>query len=351
MSLANIIYHYSLLGPQVLLFCKIFLPNTPIVSSYHTNIAFYAKLFGFSMLHNPIWATHRLYHSPSKYILCPSHSTKSALGENGFELNKIIVWSRGVDRSLFTPSRRNELLRKSWINSTTTCINMPKFLSMSNLSSNNGRRKSYGILNNTPFINKDEGVAFGLSIPENKRILLYVGRISWEKNLRVLVEAFKRMNHEEYHLVVIGDGPAKVSLEAGLKHTGSVTFTGYLKGEQLAEAYASSDIFTFPSVSETFGQVVLEAQASGLPVVAMRSEGVKEIVSDGVSGILVDPTQDEERVIEEYQKAIIDISNDYKKYNSMSKHAVSISKQFTWEKAMGKCMDAYKAACHETQLS
>lgn len=301
------------------------------------------------MLHNPIWATHRLYHSPSKYILCPSHSTKSALGENGFELNKIIVWSRGVDRSLFTPSRRNELLRKSWISSTSTSVDMSKFLGMSNLQGNNGRRRSYGILNNAPFVFKDEGVAFGLSIPENKRVLLYVGRISWEKNLKVLAEAFKKMNHEEYHLVVIGDGPAKASLEAELKYTGSVTFTGYLKGEQLAEAYASCDIFTFPSVSETFGQVVLEAQSSGLPVVAMKSEGVKEIVSHEISGILVDPTQEEEKVIEEYQKAIIEIANNSNKYNSMSKNAISISKQFTWEKAMEKCMDAYRAACQESQ--
>lgn len=331
------------MGPQVLLFCKIFLPNVPIVSSYHTNIAFYAKMFGFSMLYSPIWATHRLYHGPSKYVLCPSQSTKNALAENGIDNDKILVWSRGVDSDMFHPLRRNQELRNKWIYS-----HKPKMLKTLDSKSSgmcssstvdvtlNHRKRSSS--------SRDEGVSFGLSFPEDKKIILYVGRISWEKNLTILVESFKQMNHEEFHLVVVGDGPAKQTIESELSKTGNATFTGYLKGEALAEAYASADIFAFPSVSETFGQVVLEAQASGLPVVAMEAEGVSEIVINGKTGLLVNPNNEEKTVIENYHDAIVSILGDPEKYNNMAKEALNRSKAFTWEAAMNTCVSAYENA-------
>lgn len=350
-------FFLSLLGPQILLACKFFLPNTPIVSSYHTNIAFYAKMFGFSMLYEPIWATHRLYHGSSKYVLCPSYSTREALAENGIPASKVLVWSRGVDNALFSPLKRNESLRKSWFCNTVKKINTPGPVSRalssttSSMSMNllSNRRSSSSSIN-TGELDKmikfeDEGVAFDNN--QDKVVLLYVGRISWEKNLRVLVESFKKMNHDEYHLVIVGDGPAKQTIQSQLESTGGVTFTGYLKGEHLAEAYASADIFAFPSVSETFGQVVLEAQASGLPVVGMQAEGVKEIVADGVSGILVNPNNDENKVIHDYHNAILQISSDYKTHNSMSKQALVRSQKFTWNAAMETCINAYKNAINQ----
>src|SRR5258708_15767577 len=95
------------------------------------------------------------------------------------------------------------------------------------------------------------------------------------------------MDHERCHLVIVGDGPALKEVQqelAGLP----VTFTGYLRGEQLAAAYASADVFAFPSRTETFGQVVLEAMASSLPVVGVRSDGVCDLVQDGTTGYLLD---------------------------------------------------------------
>jgi glycosyltransferase involved in cell wall biosynthesis len=88
--------------------------------------------------------------------------------------------------------------------------------------------------------------------------------------------------------VLVGDGPARASLQRAAER-GRVTFTGYLQGEQLATAYASADVFAFPSLTETFGQVVQEAMASGLPVVAFASQGVRDSVCDGVTGVLVPP--------------------------------------------------------------
>lgn len=296
-------------------------------------------MFGFSMLYEPIWATHRLYHGSSKYILCPSYSTREALAENGIPENKVLVWSRGVDNSFFTPLRRNEALRRNWINSSPKELKTPPRpiprMAKNLLDSRRGSASSSSSF-------EDEGVAFEHN--QDKVVILYVGRISWEKNLRILVESFKKMNHEEFHLVIVGDGPAKQTIQTQLEPTGGVTFTGYLKGESLAEAYASADIFAFPSVSETFGQVVLEAQASGLPVVGMQAEGVKEIVSDGVSGILVNPNNEEDKVIDDYHEAIVQISNDYQVHSSMAKQALARSHLFTWKAAMDTCLSAYKNA-------
>lgn len=335
----------------MLLACRIFLRDTPIVSSYHTNIAFYAKLFGFSLLYEPIWATHRLYHSPSKYVLCPSHSTKDALIENGIPESKVIVWSRGVDTSMFSPSQRNQDLRNSWIFSSQKekKTSTSQFRLRTKPNSQSNQSISTGISSSSNALNRDEGVAFGLSLPEDKVVILYVGRISWEKNLKVLVESFKKMNHEEFHLVIVGDGPAKQTIQNLLEPTGGVTFTGYLNGQKLAEAYASADIFAFPSVSETFGQVVLEAQASGLPVVAMQAEGVKEIVIDGISGVLVDPNNNESQVIDEYHNAIVQISSNGEIYKSMANQALCRSKTFTWDAAMNTCITTYKNAIHQTK--
>ena len=95
------------------------------------------------------------------------------------------------------------------------------------------------------------------------------------------------MDQEQCHLVFVGDGPALKEIQHEVADL-SVTFTGYLKGEQLASAYASADIFAFPSTSETFGQVVLEAMASGLPVVGVLSEGVCDLVQNEHTGLLLD---------------------------------------------------------------
>src|SRR4029078_2826194 len=124
---------------------------------------------------------------------------------------RVGVWPRGVDSSLFSPAKRSE----AW-------------------------RREVG------------GAA--------KKIVLYAGRLSYEKNLGVLADAFKSLEDPDARLVLVGDGPAREGLERSLAGR-AVTFTGYLTGEALATAYASADVLAFPSLTETFGQVVQEAMA------------------------------------------------------------------------------------------
>lgn len=330
----------NLLGPQMLVWCKLFLPHVPRIASYHTNIALYATMFGFSYLYEPIWATMRLYHGACRKTLCPSYSTKAALVANGIPAEKVGIWTRGVDMNMFTPNRRSQALREKWL-----CAGKSQTTLHGNSSTTSLLRRPS---------NEDEGVSFGLQNPDEKIIILYVGRISWEKNIQVLVEAYKQMNHEQVHLVIVGDGPAKGSIQGELR-SADVTFTGYLRGEELAEAYASADIFAFPSKSETFGQVVLEAQASALPCVIMDAEGVSEIVEGEVSGIITPlPTEPENADSVEVQEAfrtnVERLVDNPVMREKMSRSAVARAQKFSWYEAMQACVDAYADTIVEANL-
>lgn len=194
----------------------------PLVSSYHTNLAIYCGHFGVPFLTEPMWQYHRFIHNQCALTFCPSPSTARMLHLQGF--HHLRIWPRGVDTTLFRPERRSAEVRSSWL-----------------------REREW---------------------PQHKVVLLYVGRLSWEKNLRLLVQAYRGMDHQHCHLVIVGDGPARAEMQQELANL-PVTFMGYLRGEALAAAFASADVFAFPSHTETFGQVVLEAMASGLPIVGL----------------------------------------------------------------------------------
>jgi glycosyltransferase involved in cell wall biosynthesis len=126
----------------------------------------------------------------------------------------------------------------------------------------------------------------------SKTVVLYVGRISWEKNIRLLIEAFKLLPNSvraNAKLVFVGDGPARGDLtRLCQRYKLDAAFMGHQKGKRLAAMYASASVFAFPSFTETFGQVVLEALASGLPVVGLHAEGTSDLVSHGTTGLLLD---------------------------------------------------------------
>ncbi len=220
--------------------------SIPIVAGYHTNIANYMSHYGLGPLAPTAWKYRKFLHNQCDVTLCPSQSTAKVLEKQGFE--RIKIWPRGVDSVLFHPAKRSAEIRKSLGAEDDT----------------------------TP-------------------LLLYAGRLSHEKNISTLAEAFRIISagHPVCRLVVVGDGPARQDLEQSLAGL-PVTFTGYQRGEDLAVYYASCDIFIFPSTSETFGQVVQEAMASGLPVIGANAEGVCDIVRDGETGLLTAPQNAEE---------------------------------------------------------
>lgn len=213
----------------------------PMVASYHTHFDDYLDYYHLSFLKKWIWKYMEWFHRPFEKVYVPSKSTKDKLLAKHLH-SDIDIWGRGVDHHLFSPEKRTK----------------------------NYFKEKYDI--------------------QEKNIILYVGRVAPEKDIDVVLQAYQSLSDhlkKETHLVIIGDGPLYKSLSE--QYQENMTWTGFMKGEELAKAYASSDIFFFPSPTETFGNVVLEALASGLPVVGANEGGVKNLVNHGKTGYLGEP--------------------------------------------------------------
>jgi phosphatidylinositol alpha 1,6-mannosyltransferase len=207
-----------------------------LVGAYHTDFPAYSAHYGLGFLRDAAYAYLRWVHNSCALTLCPSRATLADLRSHGFR--RLRLWGRGVDTLRFHPRHRSGAWRSA------------------------------------------------IGVQQGERLLLYVGRLAPEKRLDLLAEAFATMPRTR--LVLVGDGPARPALTHRL-HGLPVHFAGYLHGDELATAYASADMFVFPSDTETFGQVIQEAMASGLPVVAARAGGAADLVQHGVTGALFDP--------------------------------------------------------------
>lgn len=208
----------------------------PVCSDFRTNFHAYSKHYGIGWLQRPIMGYLRKFHNRTQATMVPTEALRQELSTSGFL--RLSVVSRGVDVGLFNPKRRNEALRNQWGAS------------------------------------KDDFVA------------LYVGRLAPEKNLDVLVASFSsiKASRPSARFVVVGDGPARAELQQRMPYA---VFAGQRRGEDLAAHYASADLFIFPSLTETFGNVTVEAMASGLPVLAFDHAAASELITSGENGLLI----------------------------------------------------------------
>lgn len=212
----------------------------PLVGSYHTELGPYALHLTRDLVVAEAMGMYvDWFYGRCERVLAPTLGVADALVERGVT-SRTTVWSRGVDTDHFTPLRRRPSLRETLLDGGDT-------------------------------------------------LLLSVGRVSSEKRLDVLLAGFARARREHggLRLAIVGDGPLRAAL-AGAAPDG-VTFLGERTGAELADLYASADVFCFPSTTDTFGQVLLEAGASALPVVAAAAGGALELVRAGVTGLLVEP--------------------------------------------------------------
>ena len=209
----------------------------PIVASYHTDIPGFLTRWGYRSLCPLAWAYLRWLHNQAALNLAPSSITCRELEEQG--IRRVRMWSRGVDTQRFHPCHRDLQMRM---------------------------RLSGGQ-------------------PE-KNLLLYAGRLAPEKQVETLLPVLQ--SRPDLCLALVGDGPARDKLKSLFAGTSTV-FTGYLRGPELSQAYASADCFVFPSTTDTFGNVVLEAMASGLPVVAAAAGGPLDQIENGSNGLLFKP--------------------------------------------------------------
>jgi glycosyltransferase involved in cell wall biosynthesis len=263
--------------------------NLPISATYHTAFPQYtAYLTGDQNVAEIMWRYILWYYDQMDSIYVPSKETGKELIKRGIKASKIRTYPRGVDIESFGPQYRN-----GWF--------------------------------------KDN---FGL---DQCLKLLYVGRVSREKNLPVLVQAYREICRQRpnVHLVVVGDGPYLDEMQKELQDW-PVTFTGYLKGHDLAAAYASSDLFVFPSTTDTFGNVILEAQASGLPVIVTDQGGPKENMAPEKSGLVV-PGNDHNALC----NAVLLLIDDLKKLKKMSAQARLLMESRSFENAFAKQWKLY----------
>jgi glycosyltransferase involved in cell wall biosynthesis len=212
----------------------------PVVSGFHTNFQQYSGHYGFGLLSRLLTRYLRWFHNHSQLTLVPSASQRMELTRRGFE--RLELLSRGVDSRLFQPARRSASLRATW------------------------------------------------GAGDDDLVVLHVGRLAPEKNLGLLGSSFRNLQaahpQRRLKLVVVGDGPLRASLE---QQWPEAHFCGMQLGEALATHYASGDLFLFPSLSETFGNVVLEALASGLGVVAYDQAAAAQHIRHGHNGALAEP--------------------------------------------------------------
>jgi glycosyltransferase involved in cell wall biosynthesis len=207
----------------------------PVCSDFRTNFHAYSRHYGVAWLQRPIMVYLRKFHNRTAFTMVPTERLRLELARSGFE--RLVVVTRGVDTLLFDPARRSEALRQAW------------------------------------------------SLAPGGRAVLYVGRLAPEKNLGLLATAFRAMRQTDpsLRLVVVGDGPARRELAEALP---DAVFAGRRSGEDLAAHYASADLFVFPSLTETFGNVTTEAMASGLPVLAFDHAGAGQLITSGENGVL-----------------------------------------------------------------
>jgi glycosyltransferase involved in cell wall biosynthesis len=208
--------------------------NVPVIANYQTDLPAYTRTYGFGCLHSTFVGALRFIHNGSTLTLAPSRATLKELRSWGFK--RLRLWERGIDTQRFSPKRRSEAWRAKLLN---------------------GRDPS-------------------------RLLVLYVGRMAKEKHLETLIDIAR---DPDVALTLVGGGNYLPEVQSALAGT-DAHFTGYLIGNDLAAAYAAADVFVFPGPEETFGQVVLEAMASGLPVIVADRGGPATMVQDGYTGFV-----------------------------------------------------------------
>jgi glycosyltransferase involved in cell wall biosynthesis len=235
------------------------------------------------------------FHKTCKKIFVPSPTTLQLLKQHGF--TNLELWPRGVDCQLFHPYYKKN-----------------------------------------PFKNDYE--------LEDSYLLTYVGRLAPEKDLHTLLAIAKTIPQDmnrKIHWLIIGDGPLRKELEANAP--ANMTFTGYLSGKRLAQAYASSDLFVFPSPTETFGNVVLESLACGTPVIGAKSGGVQNIIEPGVTGLLCSPGNEQE-----FAHSILHLITNHPLRKQMGNSGRRYALTQSWERILNNLINQYNETIQKRDL-
>ncbi len=261
--------------------------DLPLVSSYHTHLPKYLDFYKIYKPAKPLlWWYIRRQHKNADINLVTSETIKEELNTEGIE--RLSVIPRGVDVEKRHPKFKDAAMRERLTNGE----------------------------------------------PDNK-LLVFIGRLAIEKEIHKLLPMLEKRS--DISLAIIGDGPARNDLEKVFEGTKTV-FTGFLHGEELSQAYASSDAFIFPSISETLGLVILEDMASGLPVIAAKSGPTMEQVTHEVNGMLYE-NEDLDSLLD-----AVEVIDDEERFNNIKVEARKEALKFSWDNASKRLLDYYKDA-------
>lgn len=258
--------------------------NIPVVATYHTHFPSYAKYYKVKALESLGWNYLKTLYNKCEAVYVPSKPILNELQEHGIEPLEFLP--HGVDTNIFNPSFKSE----TW-------------------------KENLGI--------------------KNKTVILYAGRLVWEKDLRVLADAYNIVSsrRDDAVFVLAGDGPIRTELQNIMP---KAVFLGYQSGKALSTAYASSDIFAFPSTTETFGNVTVEAMASSLPPVCTREGGAYGIINEGTTGLIAEPHD-----AESFADKIIYLLDNKEKRNEIGFNAYKFSQSQSWDNIISKMLASY----------
>lgn len=254
--------------------------GVPVSSDFRTNFHAYAQHYGISLLKRPVLAYLRYFHRRTECTMVPTESLRRELAQLGFR--DLSVVARGVDTVRFNPAKRSAELRRQW-----------------------GAR-------------------------DDDMVVMCVGRLAPEKNLGDLASAYQAMCRirPRTRLVIVGDGPARAALQAACPEA---IFAGSRTGEELPVHYASADVFLFPSLTETFGNVTPEAMASGLPVLAYDYAAAAQLIVPETNGLLV-PCGDAREFIGQAERLVADLQHARR----MGVAARATAERLAWDVVMGQ---------------
>jgi len=261
--------------------------GVPLVTSYHTSFSAYAKYYHLGALSAPGWSYLRWFHNSGRRTYVPSHAIGNELERQGFE--RLAVWSRGVDPARFSPAFRSR-----------------------------AQRAAAGA--------DDDTVVIG-----------YVGRLALEKGVDVLLDAIPSVIQRAtrpVRFVIVGDGPHEQACRA--RTLPCTTLLGRRTGRELSEVYASMDVFVFPSETDTFGNVLLEAAASRLAIVAADVGPTRELLGDD-SGQLVSPAN-----ATALTDALLTLVHDDDARLALANHALALARRRSWDAVFDALVSDYQ---------
>lgn len=261
--------------------------DLPLLASFHTDVPQYVDKMNFAWARRPMETWIRFLHNKADVNLCTSDPMVERAERIG--INNVHLWPKAVDTHMYRADRRSAAMRSR-------------------------------LTDGHP----------------DQPLVLYVGRMSLEKDLLDLLEPIQRM--PDVRLALVGSGPNRKELERQFAGTNTV-FTGYMSGEELATAYASADVFCFPSTTETLGLVAMESMASGVPVVGADAGGIPFVINDGVDGFLV-PPHDSDAIVDRVRRLLRD--DDLRA--RMGQAARAESERYSWRAATETLVGFYQEA-------